>query len=307
MSKQEKLITAIKALSDSIREKQRALKSDISRRDEYLQTTFQPVIKPLKEVVDKLNRVPSNESESIEPIKMREDYSDSENVSATTDHESDAEDEIEDKDELTDEDKGEEESNLTVLSKEMPYQSELSRKYVVKMLHGTLANRVHHVYGARLEKEGLMIGDSKLNVDESDNIIIKGVSYPGTSGLFELIFKKIPAKYTSQDLKWFKKICLATNLHKKQYKTNSPIHKGSSQKYRNIISRLFPNIKSVGTTGRGISFKDAKTPNVIYYNNINKLVSRLRLLHEAQQVGHTGVGNEIVALTEELRHRGYIE
>jgi hypothetical protein len=113
----------------------------------------------------------------------------------------------------------------------------------------------------------------------------------------------LPAKYTAQDLKWFKDIALTTNMHKKKYLTTGPVHRNTTKKYKNVIAKLFPTQK----TGSGITYKNAKKANIIYYNNVNKLVKRLKLLHEAKLAGHTGVYNEIVALTDELRERGYIE
>lgn len=307
MTTKEKLLKEIKLLSDSIRNKQRALKMDISQRDEYLQQTFQPVVAPLKEISRQLGQKQITESDLIMPLKS-ENIENKSSIKADTNQsetevsDSSSEQESEIENEQQSDIREKEESNLTLLSRDMQDQGELSRKYVVKMLHGTIANRVHHVYGARLEKTGLRIGNSDIKIDDSENIVINNKVYPGTEGLFELIFKKIPMKYNSKDLKIFKEICLATNLHKKNYRSDSPIHKGASVKYKHIISKLFPSTK-----GRGISFKSAKNSNIIYYNNINKLVDRMRLLYEAQLVGHTGVGNEIVALTEELRQRGFIE
>ncbi len=52
--------------------------------------------------------------------------------------------------------------------------------------------------------------------------------------------------------------------------------------------------------------KNLYETNIIYYNNVNKLVDRLRLLWESKQAGHSGLDNEIVAVTDELRKRGYI-
>jgi len=47
------------------------------------------------------------------------------------------------------------------------------------------------VYGVRLDKDGIMLlGSKKFNVDNSDHIIIDGVRYAGTPGLYELILKK---------------------------------------------------------------------------------------------------------------------
>jgi len=48
------------------------------------------------------------------------------------------------------------------------------------------------VHGVRLDKDGIMLGSKKFDVDSSDHIIIDIVRYAGTPGLYELIFKKIP-------------------------------------------------------------------------------------------------------------------
>jgi len=48
------------------------------------------------------------------------------------------------------------------------------------------------VYGIRLDKDGIMmLGSKKFDVDSSDHIIIDGVRYVGTPGLYELIFKRV--------------------------------------------------------------------------------------------------------------------
>jgi len=44
---------------------------------------------------------------------------------------------------------------------------------------------VDYVYGIYLHKDGLMFGNKLFDVDDSDNIIIDGVRYIGTSTLYE--------------------------------------------------------------------------------------------------------------------------
>ena len=139
---------------------------------------------------------------------------------------------------------------------------------------------------------------------KNNNLTIKQKTFKGTPGLFELVFKNVPTKYTSLDLKLFKQILKLTNAHKKNYAPNSPIYRNKSKKYLSIIEKLFPPRSA--KSGQGMSLKDVYKTNIIYYNNVNKLVNRLRLLYEAKHAGHTGVDNEIVALTGELRNRGYI-
>jgi len=60
-------------------------------------------------------------------------------------------------------------------------------------------------------------------------------------------------------------------------------------------------------TKSGEGLKNTQETNIIYYSNINKLVDRLRVLHQAVNAGHTGLDNEIIALTTELRNRNVIE
>lgn len=153
-----------------------------------------------------------------------------------------------------------------------------------------------------------MIGNSKIIIDEHDNLNIGDKLYTGTPGLFELIFTNDPKQYTKKDLQNFKDILIMTNAHKKNYMSSLPIHKNTSVKYKSIIGKLFQShtYSTPSLSGRGLKMKNTNETNVIYYNNINKLINRMRLLYEAKEAGHTGVDNELVALIEELRSRGYI-
>lgn len=316
---QEHLIREIKSLSDSIRTKNRALKLGISERDSFIETTFKPVVGSLKDISNKLENNFSTfhgkDNEYVDETKANFD-SEHKDISST--------DEIEDHEEETASDSGSEDnegehkslsiskdditapsSNLSILARDLTKKGQLTRSYILKMLHSVPKGRNYHVYGARLDSGGLMIGDTPLEVDDDDNLMIKGKTYPASQGIFELIFKPIPVKYSSRDLKNFKEILKLTNAHRKQYSSNSPIHRNSSKKYKNVIIKLFPP-KSSNTTGRGLAMKKLYETNIIYYNNVNKLVERLRLLWESKQAGHTGLDNEIVALSDELRKRGYI-
>ncbi|WP_143457381.1 hypothetical protein, partial [Klebsiella pneumoniae] len=112
------------------------------------------------------------------------------------------------------------------------------------------------------------------------------------------MFKPTPEKYTHRDLNNFKRILELTSAHKKNYSKTSPVYRNKSNKYFQVISKLYPPKR-----GKGMTMKNAYDTNVIYYNDVNKLVDRMRLLYEARQAGHTGVKNEMVALEQELRRR----
>lgn len=345
MGEQERLLKEINALSDSIRKKNRALRMGISEREKYLETTFKPVIQPLKELVQGVSQPnPPTDGDLILPLPKYEKYESDEiksEESETTDEDRDQSVIDEEEETLTDptdvtkraddseqtEEEGEESdispSNISKLGLDIALTGVLGRKYLLKMLHSTPVTKKYHVYGARLDEDGLKIGNKNLNVDEKDNILIGEKKYKGTKGLFELIFKTKPENYTRTDLKTFREICLLTNAHRKSYAPDAPMHKNVSLKYKNIISQLFlprssqlkrkatstekVNISSKrNKTGEGL-LKNVYSTNIIYYNNINKLVTRMRLLYEAMESGHTGLDNEWVALTAELRNKGVIE
>lgn len=50
------------------------------------------------------------------------------------------------------------------------------------MLRGNVPSRRYHVFGARLEKNGLVVGNKELKVDEADSIIVGGKRYPTSIG-----------------------------------------------------------------------------------------------------------------------------
>lgn len=341
MDEEGDLIEKIKLLSDSIRKKSRNLKVGIQEREKYLETTFKPLVTPLQEISRKLetNNQRNIVSKKYLPIDInngREEGNSSTEADENTNSLSERDEYVGEEEELEEDDDEEDsgsesgvtdqsepkkgktcdmnvetisredgsENNTSILATNIGQKGLLTRKYILKMLQGPPSKRKCHVYGARVENNNIKIGDSVISIDDSDNLTIKGKTYPGSPGLFELIFKATPIKYTPKDFNNFKRIVKATNAHKKNYTTLAPIYRNKSTKYKNIIEKLFPprGVKS----GQGMSMKNMYETNIIYYSDVNKLVNRLRLLHEATLAGHTGVDNEIVALTQELRNQGYI-
>lgn len=323
MTNQEELLNEIKVLSDSIRKKHLALKEGIIARNQYLEDTFKPIVDPLNKINDTIKQTSlSSQGEKIENYKQqakelgtsdtRSSERDTESVTKSSDITEEEDDDEEIKTDI--EEEGESDTNvasdsptnISILSREIGEKGPLSRKYILKMLHGARQSSKYHVYGARLAKDGIRIGDSQLTVDDNDNIKIKGQTFKGTSGLFELIFESTPKKYSKSDLNKFKTICMLTNSHRKAYSPSTPIHRNKSEKYKNVIAKLFSKYRGLKRTGKGMSMKSVYNTNIIYYNDVNKLVDRMRLIYESIQAGHNGLDNEMVALTEELKGRGYI-
>jgi len=70
-----------------------------------------------------------------------------------------------------------------------------------------------------------MLSDKYFDVDTNDFVIVDGVKYKSTLGLYELIFKRIPDDtiYTQNDKLAYKSILLATNAHRCNHKADNPI------------------------------------------------------------------------------------
>lgn len=269
----EQLINKLKTLSDSVRKKKKALTVDINKKVEFLQNTFNPVIDTSNE--DKLNL-----KEKSSTINTTE-----ENVEQN-------------------------ENNGMIPIKtplNIPAKGLLTRKYLSKLEYDgykVKKRKNSHVFGARIENNALKIGSSELIFDDSDNIIINNKVFKGTPGLFELVFNTNPKQFSKKDLSNFKNICMETNVHRINYSQNKPIYRNTSKKYKHIILRLFPPRKKKSVSE--INLKTANQSDVLYYNDINDLVDRMRLLHDVKNAGHTGVDNEMIALVNELKRRNVI-
>lgn len=149
-------------------------------------------------------------------------------------------------------------------------------------------------YGPKKLSNGdVYFGDKEVKFHDS-TLIIEGISYPLTQGLVQLIFSKNPLYYTHDELETYKKILIQTSVHLTT--DRSRIKKGGS-KYLNIITKLFPS-------GSGMNLQKY---NLVYWDDPNELVDRLRLLLASQAAGNTGVANEILSIYEELYEKKIIK
>jgi len=152
-------------------------------------------------------------------------------------------------------------------------------------------NEKDKIYGPKKYSNGVIkLGREEVEF-KNKSIIIKDVSYQLTPGLGELLFSRYPMQYTDNDLNTYKDILIQTSAHLTL--DGAKIKKGGT-KYTQIITKLF----SLGT---GVKLQ---THNLVYWNDPNELVDRLRLLLASQSAGNTGVSNEILSIFEELREAG---
>lgn len=171
----------------------------------------------------------------------------------------------------------------------------LPRKYINGMYYDENQQEFDHKYGIRLDTltEKLMIGDSNVDIDGSD-IIVKNKRYRGTQGLYELLFKKNPKHYSTEDVDNYKKIVIKTNANRRYYKSNKQVDGSKLKKYKKIIAPM--------VSGKGILMEaDNNKIDYIHWDDPNELVDRLRLLIASASAGHTGHTNEINSIVEELR------
>ena len=192
----------------------------------------------------------------------------------------------------------------------------LGQKYVEAVLRGARDKQksgIDYVYGVYLHKDGLMFGNKRFDVDDADNIIIDGVRYAGSPGLYELIFKRIPDDllYTEDDMNKYKSMLLATNAHKHKHHSQGRLLSNRGYKYKYVIAPLMSITpkKQKKKSGKGLPHAMTLNDNAIDYvhwDDPNELVDRLRLLDASHRAGNNAHDNEMLSIIEELREAGLI-
>ncbi|KYN10400.1 hypothetical protein ALC57_17471 [Trachymyrmex cornetzi] len=171
---------------------------------------------------------------------------------------------------------------------------------------------IDHVYGVYLHKDGWMFGNKRFDVDDADNIIIDGVRYDGTPGLYELIFKRMSddALYTEDDMRKYKSMLLVTGAHKhKHHSQGRLLSKGIQVQIGIAPSMLVTPKKQSKKSGKGLPRAMTLNDNAIDYvhwDDPNELVDRLQLLDASHRAGNNAHDNEMQSIIEELREAGLI-
>ena len=144
------------------------------------------------------------------------------------------------------------------------------------------------------------IGDTHVIINNND-IIIDDEKFIGTPGLWELIMLKDPPpreNYRTEDMKNYIKILLKTYVLHRGNNPNNPHPKSSKgNKWNSFLKNIWENRKMV-YEGKGI---------VIMLSDPNALLERLDLLLASKKAGHTGVGNELVSICDELKRQGVLD
>ena len=112
----------------------------------------------------------------------------------------------------------------------------LGQEYIGALLSGDRKSAIDTVYGVYFNDAGTFLGDKAFDIDGDDNLIVDGVKYAGTPGLFELIFKRIPddAMYTEDDKENYRSLLLATNAHRRGHNALLPVL-GVYKEYKSVV------------------------------------------------------------------------
>ena len=143
------------------------------------------------------------------------------------------------------------------------------------------------------------IGDTHVIIHKN-NIIIDDEKFIGTPSLWNLIMLKDPPPgkdYTKEDMENYIKMMVKTHVLHQGNNPNNPQPKSSKgNKWNKLLGHIWENRKEY--EGKGI---------VIMPSDPNALLERLDLLLASQEVGHTGVRNELVTICDELKRQGVLD
>lgn len=267
---------------ESIRRKYIALKSGEANIQKLMSQTFGPIIDPLTEIAGASRVSPAVASHSAANVSDISNVSDHKNISSAP---------------------------PTAVVKAVTPKYEVhgdDGRYRLRRYDANLFQSVDldKTYGPRKYSNGNIALGGKQVKFAQDTLIVEDKLYPLTPGVVNLLFLKHPvATYTAADLEIYKRILIHTSAH---LTADGSKIKSGGDKYRNIIVKLFNSHTADTIAGSGLSMK-LQEHNLVYWDDPNELVDRLRLLLSSREAGNTGVSNEILRIFEELLEAGLIK
>ena len=159
-------------------------------------------------------------------------------------------------------------------------------------------------FGIRKEKGRYYIGNKPIRIVNND-IILDDELILGKAGLWELLTSKNPQNYDkAEDYAKYRYLMLKTNAIHKENDPNSRRAKDNykGDKWENILNpiwnEIMKNMDEKEYEGKGV---------VVIPSDPNAFLERLDLLFASQEAGHTGVGNELVNICDELKRQGVLD
>lgn len=285
--------------SNNIRKKFNMIRHENDEMDQILDTTFKPITAPLNTLIKK---------EGL--IDVKKEYIKQEVKHEINDNEKEpsADNIVEDNMNESDDDDDDDNSDIDDIEDDEVNLYQVLSRY----LKNILPSSPHFTdmdtnFGVRMVNNEPYMGNSPVRVAHNGDIKVKNENYKGSIGLYELIFLKKPKKYTKEDLEVYKKLLVETSAFRRDYNALGPILGNRGHKYRKFIAKLI-NVSE--HTGYGLLPKRKKLTSFkseyVYWDDINELVDRLRLLISSRFAGHNGHDNEILSIIEELRESNII-
>lgn len=332
MDNEQALKTQIIKSAESVRRKLKTIRDLKSNNDMVIDSIFKPISEPLKQMADKSTPAKEFTKESVSPLKKyikrksstpmtgiqkkTKFLGDNDFYGSDTDsdknidffHKTSDHSEDEDPEQST---KYFSEPNISSLSYKTDENDSSDSNRCMSM-----SEKYENIpFGIRRERGKLMMGTSRVSVDDYKIRVARQI-YLRTPGLYDLLFKKSPdlSLVTEDDKQNYKKMLLATNVHRRDYSATKPIKSNKGLKYTKVIKPLFMKLSKncVSTeslshgSGLPIIKKLNQNTDYVYWDDANELVDRLKLLIASRDAGNTGLDNEIISIIEELRESGII-
>lgn len=302
---------------ESIKRKVKQLRDQEDKANFKVQKLFKPITDPLNALVD--NNTASNKTFTE---KASEDTEDSASSIDTVVNLSTAKkyDDFEDCDD--NEYKYEKSPDKTYNPLEMTFQKE----DIIDIYDG-----INIPFGVRSENKNLMMGKSAVKLSKIENHlnndktyimnIDSNRKYELTPGLIELLLRKKPnlTIVSDKDKLVYKDMLHYTCAHKRDYNPKNQLKGDKGTKYREIIKPLFTetfdmdkiDIESRNEPKSGGSLPKLKRykskTDLIYWDDPNELIERLKLLIASRNAGNSNHDNEIISIIEELKEAGIIK
>lgn len=258
--------------SNNIRKKYNMIRNQNDEMENLLETSFKPITTPLNALLK--IPVPINKTnKSIDDDENHEDIEDAKENAGN-------------------------ENQVELINSLKDYVNDL-----IPSSHNF--NEMDLTYGIRLNNNQLEMGNSVVTIVNNGDLKIKNINYRGSMGLYELIFKKVPNNYTTDDASIYKKMLIETSAFRKRYDPVAYVNGNRGHKYSNIISKIVGTKSGDGMIPKMMKLNGSKS-QYTYWDNANELVDRLRLLFSSRSAGHNGHDNEILSIIEELREADLI-
>lgn len=198
---------------------------------------------------------------------------------------------------------------------EKNYDTSLQKEDIIDIY-----DKIKVPFGVYSHNNKHMIGNTEVNFTTTQegsnkiyNIHVANKKYKITPGLKELLLRKNPkiSLVNLNDKLAYKEILIATNAHKRDFDPTGQIKGDKGFKYSNIIKPLFSDSTDIKKSKRGAGLpslkKYKKNTELVYWDDPNELVERLKLLIASKTAGNTNLDNEILSIIEELKEAGIIK